>query len=134
MSTREDNQSGTNNNTNKGTPTMTLPAIEQDSWINKTWRPAMAVVYMITCVFDFIVAPILWSYAQIYLGLDVTQWNPLTLQGAGLYHMAMGAVLGVTAWTRGQERLQRYQRRSDDYDSSPRREERHREPEDRNWR
>jgi hypothetical protein len=27
------------------------------------------------------------------------------LQGAGLYHLAMGAILGITAWSRGQERI-----------------------------
>jgi hypothetical protein len=33
------------------------------------------------------------------------QWQPLTLIGAGLFHMAMGAVLGITAWSRGQEKI-----------------------------
>jgi hypothetical protein len=33
------------------------------------------------------------------------QWQPLTLQGAGLFHMAMGAVLGLSAWGRTQEKL-----------------------------
>jgi hypothetical protein len=30
---------------------------------------------------------------------------PLTLQGAGLYHIAMGAVLGVAAYGRSQEKI-----------------------------
>jgi len=29
----------------------------------------------------------------------------MTLQGAGLFHMAMGAVLGLAAWGRTQEKL-----------------------------
>jgi len=33
------------------------------------------------------------------------QWVPITLQGGGLFHVAMGAVLGVAAWSRGQEKL-----------------------------
>ena len=62
---------------------------------------------MVTCIFDFIVAPILWSIAQAITngGAIASQWNPLTLQGAGLYHIAMGAVLGISAWTRGQEKI-----------------------------
>jgi hypothetical protein len=36
---------------------------------------------------------------------NITQWNPLTLQGAGLFHIAMGAVLGLAAWGRTQEKL-----------------------------
>ena len=35
----------------------------------------------------------------------ITQWNPLTLQGAGLFHIAMGAVLGIAAFGRTQEKL-----------------------------
>jgi hypothetical protein len=34
-----------------------------------------------------------------------SQWQPLTLQGAGLFHIAMGAVLGIAAYGRTQEKL-----------------------------
>jgi hypothetical protein len=60
---------------------------------------------MITCVMDFVVFPVLWNLLQAATSQPVTQWSPLTLQGAGLYHMAMGAVVGVTAWWRSQEKL-----------------------------
>jgi hypothetical protein len=33
------------------------------------------------------------------------QWVPITLQGGGLFHVAMGAVLGVTAYGRTQEKV-----------------------------
>jgi hypothetical protein len=32
-------------------------------------------------------------------------WTPLTLQGGGLYHIAMGAIIGVSAYGRTQEKL-----------------------------
>jgi len=35
----------------------------------------------------------------------LSQWMPLTLQGAGLFHIAMGAVLGITAFGRTQEKI-----------------------------
>jgi hypothetical protein len=78
-----------------------------EDWMNRKWRPFAAYTYMVTCIFDFIVAPILWSIAQAITngGAIASQWNPLTLQGAGLYHIAMGAVLGISAWTRGQEKI-----------------------------
>jgi len=81
---------------------------EKDSehWMNSKWRPAMGWTYMVTCLFDFILAPILWSLIQALHGGQVTsQWQPLTLQGAGLYHLAMGAVLGLTAFGRTQEKI-----------------------------
>lgn len=34
-------------------------------------------------------------------------WEPLTLAASGLFHLAFGAILGVTAWTRGQEKIER---------------------------
>lgn len=79
---------------------------KQEDWTTRKWRPMMGWTYMITCIFDFIVAPILWSLIQAFFKGNVTeQWTPLTLQGAGLFHVAMGAILGVTAWSRGQEKM-----------------------------
>jgi len=75
-------------------------------FINSKWRPMMAFIYMITCATDFIIFPVLWSVLQAVQGGQVTsQWSPLTLQGAGLYHIAMGAVLGLAAYGRSQEKI-----------------------------
>jgi hypothetical protein len=77
-----------------------------ETWLNNKWRPAMGWTYMAICILDFAVYPILWSVLQAYHdGQVVNQWNPLTLQGAGLFHMAMGAILGIAAWSRGQEKM-----------------------------
>lgn len=75
-------------------------------FINSKWRPMMSFIYMITCFTDFVLFPILWSILQAVQGGQVTsQWSPLTLQGAGLYHIAMGAVLGLAAYGRSQEKI-----------------------------
>ena len=61
---------------------------------------------MVVCMMDMVVFPILWSLLQATTHGSVnTQWNPLTLQGAGLFHIAMGAVLGLAAWGRTQEKM-----------------------------
>jgi hypothetical protein len=82
---------------------------EKDDWIQKKWRPMMAIMYMVVCVFDFILFPIMFTVVQFWefeASNDAfRQWQPLTLIGAGLFHMAMGAVLGITAWSRGQEKI-----------------------------
>lgn len=90
-------------------------------WAHTKWRPMMGWCYMVTCIADFIVFPVLWSVLQAYNGGQVTsQWNPITLQGAGLYHLAMGAVLGVAAWSRGQEKMAGIERTySQPYSMSP---------------
>ena len=80
---------------------------DNTDWINKKWRPAMGWLYMLTCFFDFVVFPVLWSVLQAMSKGQVTsQWQPLTLQGAGLYHIAMGAVLGIAAYGRTKEKLE----------------------------
>ncbi len=83
-----------------------LVANDNTDWINKKWRPAMGWVYMATCTADFVLFPILWSLLQALSKGNVTsQWQPLTLQGAGLYHIAMGAVLGIAAYGRTKEKI-----------------------------
>ena len=81
----------------------------KDDWMNTKWRPAMGWMYMGVCIFDFVLAPILWATIQFWETQAANdafrQWQPMTLQGAGLFHMAMGAVLGLAAWGRTQEKL-----------------------------
>ena len=74
-------------------------------WMQKLWRPAMGWMYMIICLADMIIFPVCWSLLQAVTHSPITQWNPLTLQGAGLFHIAMGAVLGISAFGRTQEKL-----------------------------
>ena len=78
---------------------------KKEDWMNSKWRPMMGWSYMATCIADFIVFPVLWSLLQAVLKQPLTPWNPLTLQGAGLYHVAMGAVLGIAAFGRTQEKM-----------------------------
>jgi hypothetical protein len=85
-----------------------MPTLKyHEDWMNRKWRPAMGWMYMIVCIFDFIIFPVLWSLLQAAQGGSVTTpWSPITLIGGGLFHVAMGAVLGIAAWSRGQEKLQ----------------------------
>jgi hypothetical protein len=83
-------------------------ALDKDAtdWINKKMRPMMGWIYMLTCTCDFVIFPVLWSLLQALTHGNVTsQWQPLTLQGAGLYHIAMGAVLGIAAYGRTKEKV-----------------------------
>ena len=78
---------------------------KKEDWMNSKWRPMMGWMYMVVCMFDMILFPILWSLLQTVTHTPITQWNPLTLQGAGLFHIAMGAVLGIAAFGRTQEKM-----------------------------
>lgn len=79
---------------------------KKEDWMNSKWRPMMGWSYMLTCIADFVIFPVLWSVLQsISKGQVNIQWQPITLQGAGLYHIAMGAVLGIAAYGRTQEKL-----------------------------
>lgn len=79
---------------------------EKEDWMQQKWRPAMGWMYMAVCVCDFVIFPVLWSLHQAMSHGNVSaQWQPLTLNGAGLFHMAMGAVLGIAAYGRTQEKM-----------------------------
>jgi len=78
---------------------------KNDNWMQTLWRPMMGWMYMLICLLDMAVFPVLWALWQGYNHVQITQWNPLTLQGAGLFHIAMGAVLGISAFGRTQEKL-----------------------------
>ena len=84
---------------------------EHEHWMKAYWRPAMGWLYMIICAFDFIVGPVLTMAMPIFLkslgaaSVTYTQWASLTLSNGGLIHLAFGAILGITAWTRGQEKI-----------------------------
>lgn len=74
--------------------------MKEETWIKQYWRPAVAWQYLLVCIFDFILFP------SIALKLGMT-WEPLTLRESGFYHLAMAAIIGVAAWTRGQEKITR---------------------------
>jgi hypothetical protein len=94
----------------------------------KFWRPIAAYVYLFICVFDFMAMPL---YIEIQnrevnteafqeirqlqdkdvklkaleqLDLGSRDWQPLTLLGGAFFHLSFGAILGVAAFTRGQEK------------------------------
>ena len=79
--------------------------VKRESPIKRYWRPAMAWQYFTVCLFDFLIAPIMHMYVQSGSTNPVDQWDPITLQAGGLYHVAMGAMVGIYAWTRSLEKI-----------------------------
>tara|TARA_R110000822_G_scaffold232478_1_gene364246 strand:- start:64 stop:309 length:246 start_codon:yes stop_codon:yes gene_type:complete len=76
------------------------------NWFADKWRPASAWVYLLICLFDFMIAPILWNMMQLIVNSAVqTQWQPLTLIGGGLMHVSFGAMMGITSLGRTKEKL-----------------------------
>lgn len=80
--------------------------------IRRFWRPAMAWLYFLICAADFIVYPSL----IFYMGGTV-QWDPITLKGGGLFHLAMGGIVGITAWSRSFEKLATYRYDKENYNN-----------------
>lgn len=102
-----------------------------EHWSVFGWRPTAAYVYLLICLSDFMLMPLYYEimnhklqtaqFVQLALQFpegvaqiealkairETRVWEPLTLKATGLFHMAFGAILGVTAWTRGQEKIQR---------------------------
>lgn len=95
------------NNAAQNAEVLVMNSKESEDWINRRWRPAMGWMYMAVCVFDFILFPIAWSVLQtVAHGSITTPWQPISLHGAGLFHIAMGAVLGIAAYGRTREKIE----------------------------
>lgn len=77
-----------------------------ESWYTRYWRASIAWSYILICLFDFIIGPIFYVWYAVHTGDNsFGEWEPLTLGQGGLYHLSMGAILGVTSWSRGQEKI-----------------------------
>jgi len=77
----------------------------KNNWIDTKWRPAMGWQYLVVCFFDFVLGPIMNVVYAAFSSTPLVPWVPLTIQGGGLYHLAMGAVVGVNSWGRTKEKL-----------------------------
>lgn len=105
------------------------------AWLNN-WRHVAAYVYLSICIFDFVGMPVFYEIANprltasqligevsklpddqqvqaIQILHEERSWEPLTLSEGGLFHMSFGAILGVAAFTRGQEKTARARHRDD---------------------
>lgn len=95
------------------------------AWYQRTWLPFAAATYIIICIFDFMIMPVYTAahnsrietavFARLENDKDAAvfadgliksnqaarQWNPLTLLGGGMFHLAFGALLTGGAVTRG---------------------------------
>jgi len=98
-------------------------------WLQKDegWKTMLALIYAIICLFDFVIVPILWNYnrrealemANIIahdpslngeIAVDMLKslfrtHIPYTLQGAGMFHLAFGALLTGSAISKFREKL-----------------------------
>ena len=85
-------------------------SVVTEHWAKSFWRPAMGWLYMIICFMDFVGFPLLTIFLPIIfkpfgLTMPYQAWTSLTLSNGGLIHLAFGAILGVSAFTRGQEKI-----------------------------
>jgi len=81
------------------------PDSVEDPWINKYWRPAIGIMYIVICCFDFIVFPVLSALYQAMWKLPYSHWDPLTLKSGAIFHLSIGAILTATSYGRSQEKI-----------------------------
>jgi hypothetical protein len=85
---------------------------EPEHWVKAFWRPAMGWLYMLINLMDFVVFPAIAMFLPVIMRgvgiqMQYVAWQSITLSNGGLIHLAFGAILGVSAWSRGQEKLQK---------------------------
>lgn len=97
---------------------------KDNTWYQRTWLPFAAFAYIIICIFDFVIMPLYVTAHnsrienEVFRSLEgkdaaafadamaktnqaTRQWNPITLLGAGMFHLSFGALLTGGAVTRG---------------------------------
>ena len=86
-------------------PEQSEPKVEEH-WMKSMWRPAMGWLYMVICFMDFVAFPAISMFMPMLVkGMSYMAWQSLTLSNGGLIHMAFGAILGVAAYGRTQEKV-----------------------------
>jgi len=80
-------------------------AKQNEDWMKTKWRPAMGWLYMVICFCDFVMFPILAMFMPIFIKMQYVAWKSITLDNGGLIHLAFGAILGITAFGRTQEKV-----------------------------
>ena len=76
-----------------------------DDYLKDLWRPLMAWVYAVVVLFDFMIAPIMLGIYCAVFRQPYIEWKSLTIQGGGMFHIAMGAVIGVSSYSHSQEKI-----------------------------
>ena len=84
--------------------------VQEEHWVKSYWRPMMGWLYMLICFVDFVVFPAMAMFLPAFLKTfgvtaEYAAWSSITLSNGGLIHMAFGTILGITAWSRGQEKI-----------------------------
>ena len=97
---------------------------DPEYWYHRIWLPLCSFTYIGICLFDFVIMPVytasinsrlqntvieklenrpqdIATLTQSLITSNVRQWDPLTLRGGGLFHLAFGAILSGGAVTRG---------------------------------
>ncbi len=102
-------------------------ASKKDAFVQKYWRPAMAILYLFLCLLDYGIRPVVNQYyaKQFDLAITVQAIKPLesavqikALEIAArneiwppilneFVHLAFGAILTAAATTRGLEKMKR---------------------------
>lgn len=102
-----------------------------DTWIAVNWHPIAVMTYLFICLMDFVVFPGIvqvenarYNAAKlvelatefhdgpaqieaIHILHEQHDWDPLTLRGNGLFHIAFGGIISMAAYSRGRERVAR---------------------------
>jgi hypothetical protein len=64
----------------------------------------MGRIYAVICLADFVLFPIMYTIVQFWETQAANdafrQWNPSTLQNGGFVHLAFGAILGISAFNK----------------------------------
>lgn len=91
---------------------------QDQAYFIKNFREIAGITYIVVCIFDFVLAPILTAIYFGYTKTPYIPWVPLTTMGGGMFHISFGAILGVSSYMRGLSQVEAI-RNLPDYSNMP---------------
>lgn len=92
------------------------------SCIALNWRALAAIAYLLICLFDFVIMPLIVFFVhdsfsdmaknisslppevqRVALDRVLGAWQPLTLQCNGIFHISFGSLISTIAWKHSSE-------------------------------
>ena len=80
--------------------------MNKDDFFHTGFRPALAWIYCIVCLFDFTIMPILFNILQFNTsGQNISDYSAISLQGSGIFHLSMAGILSINSHSKSKERI-----------------------------
>jgi hypothetical protein len=80
--------------------------MNKDDFFQSALRPLLGYCYIVICLFDFVLGPILFNVLE-FLNTNnaISAYTSVTLQNGGILHLSFGSIIGISSHGRTKEKI-----------------------------